>query len=167
MNMTAPFPRLLLTGSALLLIAPFGIRAQTTSELDAYWDEVSRTVAAGDFEGYSNLYHPDAVLVDLGSGTSYPIADALDRWKAGFYDTRAGKAKSSVSFRLTQRFHDGATAHETGMFRYMLEPEGGAATGAIVHFEGLLVKKGGVWLMVMEYQKQAATEAEWRAAGGR
>jgi hypothetical protein len=35
---------------------------------------------------------------------------------------------------------------------------------ALVHFEALLVKQDGEWKMVMEYQKQAASEAEWEAA---
>ncbi|MGD2123925.1 MAG: hypothetical protein PVJ76_19395, partial [Gemmatimonadota bacterium] len=34
-----------------------------TGELDAFWAEVSRTVAEGDFEGYAATYHEDAVLV--------------------------------------------------------------------------------------------------------
>ena len=34
---------------------------------------------------------------------------------------------------------------------------------AMVHFEGLLVRKDG-WLMVMEYQKSSATFEEWEAA---
>jgi hypothetical protein len=47
----------------LMGFAPGAVSAQTTSELDAFWDEMSRTVEAGDFDGYSALYHPDAVLV--------------------------------------------------------------------------------------------------------
>jgi len=149
---------------SLLLLAPAAARAQTT-ELDAYWAEISRTVADGDFEGYAALYHPDAVLVSLASNTSYPIANALAGWKQGFDDTRDGKAKAGVTFRFTQRLHDETTAHETGIFRYMLEPADGDPIDVRVHFEGLLVKKDGEWRMLMEYQKQPATEAEWEAAG--
>lgn len=149
----------------LSLILPPLAGAQTTAELDAVWAEMSRTVAEGDFEAYAALYHPDAVLVSLGSSTSYPIADALAGWKQGFDDTRAGKAKAGVSLRFTQRVHGEDTAHETGMFRYTFEPENGDGIVAIVHFESLLVKKDGQWLMLMEYQKQPATEAEWEAAG--
>lgn len=149
---------------SLLLLAPGAARAQTT-ELDAYWAEVSRTVAEGDFEGYAALYHRDAVLVSLASNTSYPIASALAGWKQGFDDTRDGSAKAGVSFRFTQRLHDETTAHETGIFRYSLEPTGEDPIDVMVHFEGLLVKKDGEWRMLMEYQKQPATAAEWEAAG--
>lgn len=148
-----------------LLLAPSAAGAQTGAELDTYWAAVSRTVAEGDFEGYAALYHPDAVLVSLASDTSYPIASALAGWKPGFDDTRDGKAKAGVTFRFTQRLHDETTAHDTGIFRYTLEPADGDPIDVMVHFEGLLVKKDGEWRMLMEYQKQPATQADWEAAG--
>ena len=146
-----------------LLALPATAAAQVTTELDAYWAEVSRTVEEGDFEGYAELYHPDAVLVAGGSGT-YPIARALAGRKQGFDDTREGRAKAGVEFRLTERLNDAATVHETGIFRYTLAPKEGDDVVAQVQFEALLVKKDGKWLMVMEYQKGPATDAEWAAA---
>lgn len=148
--------------SGLYLSAP--AHAQVADELDAYWAEVSRMVAQGDFEGYAALYHPDAVLVSLNSGDSFPIAQALAGWKQGFDDTAEGRAEAGVDFRFTQRLHDETTAHETGIFRYTLVPETGEPVVAPVHFEALLVKKDGRWLMLMEYQKEMATEEEWTAA---
>ena len=148
----------------LILLSPSVVEAQAIAELDDYWAEITRTVEEGDFEGYSRLYHPEAVLVDLRSGTSYPIEQALAGWEQGFLDTRDGKAKASVTFRFTQRLHDETTAHETGIFRYTLKPEDGNQTVVTVHFEGLLVRKDGAWLMVMEYQKQPATDQEWEMA---
>ena len=152
--------------ASLILVAAVAVpaTAQVTVELDAYWAEVSRTVAQGDFESYADLYHPDAVLVSLGSGTSHSIAQALEGWKQYFVDTREGRVEASVEFRFTRRLHDAATAHETGIFRYRLEPAEGEPIDAIVHFEGLLVKKDGEWLMLMEYQKEPATKADWEAA---
>jgi hypothetical protein len=146
------------------LLFPAVVESQVVAELDEYWAELSRTVAEGDFEGYARLYHPDAVLVSLGSESSYPIARALEGWKQGFLDTRAGRAEASVTFRFTQRFYDETTAHETGMFRYTLAPRDGTPVVALVHFEALLVRKDGEWLMMMEYQKHPATEEDWQAA---
>ena len=150
--------------AAVLLALPQAASAQVATELDTYWAEVSRTVVEGHFEGYAVLYHPDAVLVAGGSGT-YPIATALAGWKQGFDDTRDGKAVAGVEFRFTERLNDETTAHDTGMFRYTIDPEGGEGAVALVHFEALLVKKDGRWLMVMEYQKGSATDEEWDAAG--
>ena len=93
--------RIAVVATALLAL-PATAPAQVTTELDAYWAELSRTVEEGDFEGYAELYHPDAVLVAGGSGT-YPIGRALAGWKQGFDDTREGRAKAGVEFRLTER----------------------------------------------------------------
>ena len=141
------------------------ITAQGVDALDAYWSEVSRTVKEGDFEGYSGLYHSEAVLVSTSAQTSYAIAQALEGWESGFLDTRQGNTEASVAFRFTQRLHDEATAHETGIFRYTLREADGSETASMVHFQALLVLKEGEWLMVMEYQQHEATQAEWEAAG--
>jgi ketosteroid isomerase-like protein len=149
--------------AAACLAIPASAPAQVSAELDEYWAELARTVQEGDFEGYSALYHPDAVLVMQGSGTA-PIGTALAAWKQGFDDTREGRAAAGVEFRFTQRLNGETTAHETGMFHYTLDPENGDEVEALVWFEALLVKRDGRWLMVMEFQKDAATESDWAAA---
>ena len=143
--------------------APLMAQEGVQEALDAFWAEVSRTVAEGDFDGYAATYHPDAVLVSGTSGSSYPIAQALEGWEQGFLATQAGEVKASVEFRFTQRLHDASTAHETGIFRYAVEEPGGEAVAQFIHFEALLVFKDG-WKMVMEYQKTPATQEEWDAA---
>jgi ketosteroid isomerase-like protein len=157
--------RATLLAIAMLFAGTAPALAQTEAELDAYWAELARTVEEGDFDAYSAGYHADAVLVSLGSGTSYPIADALAGWKQGFDDTAAGRASAGVEFRFTQRLHDATTAHETGLFRYFIRAPGQEPQVALLHFEALLVKQDGEWKMIMEYQKQPATEPEWEAAG--
>ena len=142
----------------------FGTERVTQADLDAFWTELSRTVQEGDFEGYAATYHEDAILVSGPSGTSYPIAQALDGWKQGFVDTEAGRMLASVEFRFTQRLSDETTAHETGMFHYAVVDSEGRRTEQFIHFEALLVNKEG-WKMMMEYQKSAATQEEWDTAG--
>ncbi|MBO6523995.1 MAG: nuclear transport factor 2 family protein [Balneolaceae bacterium] len=146
----------------LFTILLFSIQVQSqTNEIDAFWDEVSRTVAEGDFEGYSATYHPDAILVNGMSETSYPISQALAGWKQGFDDTKAGTMKAGVEFRFDQRLHGETTAHDSGIFRYWSQNEGEELQVFIAKFEGLLVKKSGEWKMMMEYQISQATEEEW------
>lgn len=134
------------------------------AELDTFWAEVSRTVQKGDFEGYTTTYHKDAVVVfTTGENkTSLSIAKALVNWKQDFIDTKAGKTQNSVEFRFSQRVGDENTAHETGIFAFQSNDGSTKATPKqFVHFDALLVKKGNAWLMLMEYQKSKATEAEW------
>lgn len=144
----------------MLFATPPAVRAQVTHELDAYWAEISRTVAEGDFAGYSATYHPDAVVI-FGLATQ-PISEALAGWEQGFVDTKAGRATSSVSFRFSERRNDATTAHETGIFRFAAGTATGAGNPQYVHFEALIVKRDG-WKMLMEYQKGPATETEWNA----
>lgn len=150
----------------LMSITAFAWSAEsddTIGALDAFWSEVSRTVAQGDFEAYAATYHPDAVLVSAARDTSYPIAMALAGWRQGFDDTANGKTQASVEFRFTKRMHDDSTAHETGIFHYTAMSEDGAAVDQYLHFEALLVRKDE-WQLVMEFQKEPATAKEWAAA---
>ena len=130
-------------------------------ELDAYWAEVSRTVGQGDFEGYVATCHPAGVLVSGKRKKSYPLASALKKWKKEFDDTKSGKMKASVDFRFGQRWGDDSTAHETGMFRYASQVEDGKEVVAYIELEALLVKEGEDWKVLMEFQKDEKTKADW------
>lgn len=136
------------------------------AELNRYWSELSRTVREGDFEGYAATYHQDAVCVfttGKNKRTS-PIDVQLAQWKSGFTDTKAGKVKNNVEFRFSQRVGDATSAHETGIFYFTsVDKDGKVLSSGMVHFESLLVKRNGVWLALMEYQKARATQAEWEA----
>ena len=139
-------------------------KSNRINELNAYWKELSRTVREGDFEGYGDTYHDDAVvIIAVGENkTSVAIASALEGWKQGFIDTQNGDVKSDVEFRFSQRIGNENTAHETGIFNYTSK---GARSDVniFVHFEMLLVKKDGKWLGIMEYQKSNATKEEWES----
>jgi hypothetical protein len=141
---------------------PSEVSQQTISELDAYWGRVSKSVKDGDFAGYSATCHPLGVLVSGVKRTSYPLTEALAKWREGFEDTRAKRMQASVEFRFSQRLHDAKTAHETGIFRYATSRDGESSI-KYIHFEGLLQKSEAGWQIMMEYQKSIATEAEWTA----
>jgi len=137
--------------------------ASQRAELETYWAEVSRAVAEGDFAAYQQTCHPRAVLVSGVKKTSYPLSQALQRWKVEFDDTRAGRRKSSVTFRFSHRFGDATTAHEAGIFLYEFQLPNKPSVKEFVHFEALLVKEQGDWQILMEYQKSRATVEEWSA----
>jgi hypothetical protein len=131
------------------------------AELDAYWKEVSRAVNQGDFEAYKATFHEKAVLVAGTKRVSYPIGQALNRWKTEFVDTKAGDIEASVDFRFSHRFGDTQTAHEAGVFLYTQKKKGAEAIAEYYAFEALLVKEEGNWLMLMEYQMKAVPKEEW------
>ena len=134
----------------------FADDAAIERELDDYWTQVANYLAEGDYDGVVSTYHPDAVLVSESLDTSYPISQALKRWKPGILDTKAGKAMSMVEFRITRRLYSDATAHERGIFHFKSGPVGDNVEAAdfdedYVHFEALLLKSDK-WTMVMESQ---------------
>jgi hypothetical protein len=137
--------------------------AARLAELDAYWAEVSRCVGAGDFAGYAATVHPNAVIVSGKKQISYPLADALKRWKTEFDDTKAGRRTSSVQFRFSHRYGDATTAHEAGVFLYQFQTPGTPLQSEYIEFEALLLKDARGWRILMEYQKAATTKAAWDA----
>ena len=138
---------------------------QRLKQLDAFWTEVSRTVAAGDFAGYAATCDAEGVLVSGVKKSCTPLADALKRWRKEFDATKSGEMKASVEFKFSQRLNDGTTAHETGIFLYSATGADGKPARAYVHFEALLLKREDGWKIVMEYQKSNATQAEFEALG--
>lgn len=169
--MQIPIPergKMTVTLAACLFLAGSVFAAEETeisTELDALWAEISLSVAEGDFDAYAATYHPDAVLVNIGSASSEPIAVALTNWKPGFDDTKSGNKTAGVSFRFTQRLLGSTTAHETGMFHFWSQPDQGQLAESFVHFEALSVKKDGEWKMIMEYQKEHGAKDDWDAIG--
>ena len=131
------------------------------AELDAYWVEVSKTVREGDFEGYKATCHEKGVLVSGNKKTSYPLSQALARWKKDFTATKTGKTKAKVEFRFSQRFSDETTAHETGIFLYSFTDLEGNWKREYVNFQALLLKGKDGWKIMMEYQQSRSTKDEW------
>ncbi|MCQ0112157.1 Ketosteroid isomerase homolog [Zhouia amylolytica] len=137
-----------------------------TQELNQFYDILSKTVKKGDFEGYSNLYHQDAVVVFTAGEDkkSVPVIQALNKWKSGFEDTKSGKVKAQVEFRFSQRVGDETTAHETGIFHYQSYNKAGEVISNYYgHLDMLLVKLDNQWKMIMEHQISDATPEEWDA----
>ena len=131
------------------------------TELDAYWAEVSRSVKQGDFLAYKAGCHPNGILVSGSKHVSYPLAQALNRWKTEFDDTKAGDIEASVDFRFSHRYGDTQTAHESGVFLYTQKKKDASPVLEYIAFEALLLKENGKWQIMMEYQMNAALKDEW------
>ena len=148
----------------VLLALSCNLFAQTsTNELNAFWIEAERQVREGDFEAYSNSFHPNAILVNGISKNSIPIKKALDGWEKGFEDTRQKKMKASVEFRFSETLLGTASAYQKGIFHYTSEYIGQSQVSVFIHFEVLLTKSNGIWEILMEYQKDYATIEDWNS----
>lgn len=131
------------------------------AELNTMWQEMSKTIAAGDFVGYRATFHQDATLVLGEKETSYHIDKAFKRWKSGFDKVKSGQHKVKVEFRFSKRIYDHSTAHETGMYYHELVDEHGDKTVHYVNLEALSMKVNGKWRVVMEYQKSTGNYEQW------
>ena len=135
------------------------------TELDAYWAEVSRTVAEGDFEGMRATYHPDAIWV-TGDANSYRTVLMTEPLKQVAIDTaatREGVMRPNVEFRFSERVHDADTAREVGISHYWVTRTGQPRQDVYGHFDTYLVKKSGRWMALVEIQRGDATKADWDA----
>ena len=137
------------------------------NELDIAWDKIKNTISSGDFRSFKSVYHRDAVLVNGISNKSYPIKKAFGGWKQGFMDTKAGLLDANLELKFSRRIFDSSTAHETGIFVYSYTDPEGNQKQDYIHFQALLLKGGGGWKIMMEYQKSKATREEWEALAGK
>ena len=137
-------------------------------ELNAYWDELSRSVTKGDMDGLMSLYHPDAIAREW-EGDSYTVrlASSLPDGEVEFHKgTKEGLRAITLDWRFSTRIHDGRVAHEVGIGRFQETPGGGQTTTSFAHVEQYLVKKDR-WLTTLESVRWNATEAEWNALPNR
>jgi ketosteroid isomerase-like protein len=144
-------------------VAVDAVTTQRLRELDEYWSRVSKAVREGDFEAYQATCHPLGTLVSGNKNMSQPLSTALARWKQEFIDTKSGAMKAQVEFRLSRRIGDATTAFETGIFRYESQRKGAEPKVEYVRLEALLLKENGRWQIMMEHQRESATEQEWQA----
>ncbi len=134
----------------------------TSAAIDAdVWKPVAASVVNSDIVAMGRVYHPDAVLVSA-SGTR-PIRSALDGWGKDMLTAKANGSRATVEFRFTKRQDDGATAFETGVFKYTVIDKAGTRTPSYRQLETLLVRHEGKWRIIMERQLDAVTEAAWNA----
>ena len=146
---------------SFLLITNVMAQSNPSDEIAVFWEEAERQVTEGDYDAYAASFHKEAILVNGISGNSIPIQVALDGWKQGFDDTKAGKMSASVEFRFSENSIGETAAHQTGIFLYKWQNAGEEPQEVYIHFEALMTKSMGEWTMLMEYQKAIATKEEW------
>ena len=144
-----------------ILLAAVCLTPVQAQDADDVYGETTRTVEQVDFDGMAAAYHKDAVLVSA-TGTK-PIGDVMARWRREGEAGAAAGGAASVSFRFSSHQHSETTAFDKGIFRYWAQDKDGTRKIAMLHFEGLLIKRDGKWLWLMERQMHAATQAQWDA----
>ncbi len=120
---------------SVILTAPISLAQSEEDAVSAVLDDIHRLASEADFEGYFNLYTPDAVFM----GT-----DAAERWSIAEFKQYARPAfdrGSGWTYVMTERNIFLSDDGNTAWFDERLENEGfGECRGT-----GVLVKVDGVW----------------------
>ena len=120
---------------SVILTAPLSLAQSEEDAVSAVLDDIHRLASEADFEGYFNLYTPDAVFM----GT-----DAAERWSIAEFKQYARPAfdrGSGWTYVMTERNIFLSDDGNTAWFDERLENEGfGECRGT-----GVLVKVDGVW----------------------
>ena len=149
-------------GVGAIIATPALAQSSTSREIDTQvWAPVSAAVARDDLAALGPLYHPAAVVV-LPGGTTR-IQATIQRWVDEANAAKQQGIKATVEFRFTRRQDDATSAFEIGMFKYTQTDRSGVAKSRYIPMECLLIKDNGKWLIVMERQLDAGTEAAWNA----
>lgn len=120
---------------SLILTAPLSLAQSEEDAVSAVLDDIHRLASEADFEGYFNLYTPDAVFM----GT-----DAAERWSIAEFKQYARPAfdrGTGWTYVMTERNIFLSDDGNTAWFDERLDNEGfGECRGT-----GVLVKVDGVW----------------------
>ena len=147
-------------GLTVLILLGRAAHSQAAAAIDAeVWGPIAASVVHDDIAAMGRVYHPQAVLV-TNSGTR-PISQALAGWGKDMVTNKAKGTRATVEFRFTKRQDDAETAFEAGVFKYTAIDKAGVSTPSYRRLEALLVRHEGKWLIVMERQLDAVTEAVW------
>lgn len=134
----------------------------SSAAIDAeVWAPVAASVVNQDIVAMGRVYHPDAVLVS-NNGTQ-SLRTALAGWGKGMEDNKTKGIRATVEFRFSKRQDDADTAFETGVFKYTQIDKTGVATPGYRQLECLMVRHQGRWVILMERQLDAVTEAAWNS----
>jgi ketosteroid isomerase-like protein len=154
----------LVTAVGITSILGTGAVAQSSParEIDTQvWAPVSAAVARDDLAALGLLYHSAAVVV-TPSGTAR-IQAKVKQWAEEANAAKKQGIKATVDFRFNRRQDDATSAFETGMFKYTQTDRSGVAKSRYIPMECLLIKENGKWVILMERQLDAGTEAAWNA----
>lgn len=150
-------------GFSVAHVSPLRAQARgAAAAIDAeVWAPIAASVVNQDITAMGRVYHPDAVVVSRNGTAS--IRSTLVRWGQGMVDDKAKGNRATVEFRFSKRQDDAETAFETGVFKYTTIDKAGAKTASYTQLETLLVRRQGKWVILMERQLDAVTEAAWNA----
>ncbi len=130
------------------------------------WIPFSEAYAAGDADKYLALHMTDFIRANGDEQRTNDLAGYSTGTRAGFQRGKDQGGKTTIEFSFFERFSNGATASERGIYRYSYAPPTGKPRTGYGQFHVISRKENGRWKILVDYDSNedgTVGEAEFRA----
>lgn len=125
------------------------------------WIPFMEAYAASDADKYLALHTADFIRAQGDAQNTNDLAGYSERTRAGFQRGKEQGGKTSIEFRFFERFSNGKTASERGVYKYTYMPPAGEPWTGYGQFHVFSRKENGCWKIAVDYDS-----SEGRTVGG-
>lgn len=130
------------------------------------WIPFMEAYSAGDADKYLALHTADFIRAQGDVQNTDDLASYSERTRAGFQRGKERGGKTSIEFRFFERFSNGKTASERGIYKYTYTPPAGEPWTGYGQFHVFSRKENGRWKIAVDYDSsegRSVGEAEFQA----
>lgn len=115
------------------------------------WIPFAEAYATGDAEKYLALHSADFIRAQGDGQNTNDLAGYSTGVRSGFQRGKDKGGKTAIEFRFFERFSNGQTASERGIYKYTYTPPSGEAWSGYGQFHVFSRKENGRWKIVIDY----------------
>lgn len=115
------------------------------------WIPFAEAYAAGDAGKYLALHTADFIRAQGDAQTTDNLEGYTAKTRAGFIRGKEQGGKTTIEFSFFERFSNGETASERGIYKYTYTPPGGEARSGYGRFHVFSRKENGRWKIAVDY----------------
>ena len=130
------------------------------------WIPFMEAYAAGDADKYLALHTADFIRAQGDGQNTNDLAGYSERTRAGFKRGKEQGGKTTIEFSFFERFSNGKTASERGIYKYSYAPPTGEPWVGYGQFHVFSRKENGRWKIAVDYDSsegRTVGEAEFLA----
>lgn len=130
------------------------------------WIPFAEAYATGDADKYLALHTADFIRAQGDGQTTNDLAGYSTGVRAGFQRGKEQGGKTTIEFSFFERFSNGKTASERGVYKYTYTPKNGEPRTGYGQFHVFSRKENGRWKIAVDYdssESRTIGEAEFRA----
>ena len=130
------------------------------------WLPFMEAYAAGDADKYLGLHTADFIRAQGDGQNTNDLEGYGTSIKAGFKRGKNQEGKTTIEFSFFERFSNGKTASERGIYKYSYTPKTGKSWTGYGQFHVFSRKENGRWKIAVDYDSsegRTVSEAEFSA----